>query len=157
MGSSIVFCEVLNPETKGDICKFVLSQLPEWFGIPSAIDEYTYEVRDYKFWVAKDGEAIVGFAAVKVHNEYTAELAVIGVLKEVHRNGIGKELVRLAKQYCRESGCHYLTVFTLDDIDPYEPYARTRAFYRACGFHSLQPVKNYWNEDNPCLIMVMDL
>ena len=36
-----------------------------------------------------DGERPVGFLAVKVHNAFTAEVCVMGILKEYHRMGIG--------------------------------------------------------------------
>ena len=36
-------------------------------------------------------------------------------------------------------------------------YARTRAFYRAQGFLPLQCLPEYWDQDNPCLLMVLPL
>jgi hypothetical protein len=54
-------------------------------------------------------------------------------------------------------GCKYVIVKTLSDTDPYEPYARTRAFYRSVGFTPLLTLTEMWDEENPCLIMIKTL
>jgi hypothetical protein len=36
-------------------------------------------------------------------------------------------------------------------------YARTRRFYESRGFRPLEEIKGFWNEENPCLIMVKHL
>lgn len=45
-------------------------------------------------------EKPIGFVALKVHNPYTAEICVMGVLKEYHRGGIGRQLVSHCEAFC---------------------------------------------------------
>ena len=45
-----------------------------------------------------------------------------------------------------------LTVKTLNESAEYEPYERTRSFYKKFGFVvPIEVFKTYWNEGNPCL------
>ena len=50
-----------------------------------------------------------------------------------------------------------LQVKTLSESHPDAGYAKTRAFYRAMGFHPLEEFKTLWGEANPCLLMVKKL
>jgi hypothetical protein len=54
-------------------------------------------------------------------------------------------------------GVEYLQVKTLTDTVDYEPYARTRAFYVACGFRPLQVFSDLWDPENPALQLVKRL
>jgi len=78
---------------------------------------------------------------------------VIGVLEEYHRRGVGAALISRAEQFCRDGGYRFLTVKTLDSSAEYEPYERTRAFYKKMGFYPLEVFKTFWNEENPCLFL----
>ena len=105
------------------------------------------------FWVAYDGESPVGFIALKVHNAYTAEICVMGILRDYHRQGIGKKLIACCEEFCRESNFEYLTVKTLDGSAQSKSYEKTRQFYTAIGFRALEVFPLYWDKDNPCLFM----
>ena len=74
-------------------------------------------------------------------------------MEEYHRQGLGRRLIDAAEQYCRTNGYVYLTVKTLDASAGYEPYGRTRAFYRAMGFIPLEVLPMFWDKDNPCLFL----
>jgi ribosomal protein S18 acetylase RimI-like enzyme len=50
-----------------------------------------------------------------------------------------------------------MQVKTLGPSNPDPGYARTRAFYEALGFRPLEELKQIWDEQNPCLIMVKQL
>lgn len=39
----------------------------------------------------------------------------------------------------------------------FEPYARTRSFYRSMGFEPLITLTEMWDKNNPCLIMIKTL
>lgn len=121
--------EVGDGNAKKEICDTVLHRLPEWFGIEESIAEYVSLVEEMPFYGVYDGERPVGFLAVKIHNAFTAEVCVMGILKEYHRMGIGSELMERAEGYCQQKGLVYLTVKTLDGSVDFEPYERTRRFY----------------------------
>ncbi|HOB19382.1 MAG TPA: GNAT family N-acetyltransferase [Candidatus Atribacteria bacterium] len=146
--------EIEDIDVKSRICRHILNSLPEWFGIPEAIDDYTRWVRTMTFYACYAGSEPVGFAALKAHNSKTAELSVMGVLKEHQRKGIGRSLVNQCVRYCIEKEYRFLTVKTLAEDNPDEYYARTRQFYLSMGFTPLEVFTTIWDENNPCLFMV---
>lgn len=143
--------EVGDGNAKKEICDTVLHRLSEWFGIEESIAEYVSQVEEMPFYGVYDGERPVGFLAVKIHNAFTAEVCVMGILKEYHRMGIGSELMERAEGYCQQKGLVYLTVKTLDGSVDFEPYERTRRFYEKMGFIPLEVFPLLWDEANPCL------
>jgi hypothetical protein len=48
-------------------------------------------------------------------------------------------------------------VKTLGESSDYEYYKGTREFYGSVGFYPLEEIKEIWNDENPCLIMLMSL
>ncbi|HML45571.1 MAG TPA: GNAT family N-acetyltransferase [Clostridia bacterium] len=143
-----------DPDRKETTCRRILSALPDWFGVPEALEAYAVQCRALPFF-AQDAEGeTAGFCAVTRHNEATAEIVVMGILPAYHRQGIGRLLVQAAEDWAKAQGLSLLLVKTLDGSDPY--YARTRAFYRAMGFLPLESLP-LWDERNPCLLMVKPL
>ena len=144
---------VSAPDEKSEICERILKSLPEWFGVPASVERYIHDVRETPFFTVRADGVVAGFAALKEHNEHTAEILVVGVLPEYHRRGVGRTLISAAELFCRDTGRSFLTVKTLDESDRYEPYLKTLAFYRAMGFLPLQVIDGYWDEQNPCLML----
>ena len=99
-------------------------------------------------------ERVIGFVSLKQHNDCAAEIYVMGVLPEAHRQGVGRALITQAQAWLKESGVEYLQVKTLGPSHPDEGYAKTRNFYAAMGFKPLEEFTQIWDEHNPCLIMV---
>ena len=149
--------EIKDEIIKCEITEKVLRQLPEWFGNEKSLLDYIKTVKDKKYYATYDGDNVVGFLCLKFHNQYTADIYVTGILKEYHRRGIGRKLVKIAKQYLLENGYKFFMVKTLGESSDYEFYKRTREFYRSVGFYPLEEIKEIWDEDNPCLIMIMSL
>lgn len=100
---------------------------------------------------------MVGFLSLKQHNPYAAEIYVMGVITDAHRQGIGKALVEEAEKWLLTQGVEYLQVKTLGPSHSDPGYARTRAFYLALGFRPLEELSQIWDEHNPCLILVKRL
>ncbi len=149
--------QITESKKKSIICNHILKALPDWFGVPESIEDYTQKVADMPFYACYCDGVVVGFVAIKVHNTYTAEVCVMGVLKEYHRQGIGKRLIKLCVNYCKEHDHSFLTVKTLADLHPDEGYAKTRKFYLSCGFSPLEVFTQIWDENNPCLFMAMKI
>ena len=131
----------------------IMHSLPAWFSPPEDIERKAVIHKEYPFIAAFDDDTPIGFVALKSHNQYTADIFNLGVLESYHRQGIGRLLIETAERHCMENGYLYLTVKTLDSSAEYEPYERTRAFYRKMGFIPLEVFKTFWNEENPCLFM----
>jgi len=104
-------------------------------------------------FVARDKGIIVGFLTLTLHNKFTAEIHVMGVNREFHRKGVGKDLVTYAESYLKERGFKFLTVKTLSPSRECLEYEKTRKFYIALGFIPLEEFKTLWGEDNPCLFL----
>lgn len=148
--------EVMEPERKRQIAADVLADLPEWFGIPESTAAYVEESAGSPFFAVKaDGDA-VGFIVLKETSACTAELCVMGVKKRYHRQGFGRQLVGAFKQCARSRGYQYAQVKTVA-AGFYPEYDRTRMFYEQMGFCALEVFPTLWDEQNPCLIMVMKL
>ena len=139
---------------KSAICRDVLCALPEWFGLPDAIETYAQTAGSLPmFGVAVNG-ATVGFLSLKVHTPSAAEAYVLGVKKPWQRQGAGRSLLFAAEAWCRQRAVRFLTVKTLAASHPDPFYARTRAFYEAIGFLPLEVFPTLWSAANPCLLMV---
>lgn len=144
-------------ELKQSICRNILNGLPDWFGIPKYIEKYVSETKDMPFYVSYLDKEPIGFLALKQHNKYSAEIYVIAVNKEYHRCGVGTLLVNACVNWCLENEIEFLQVKTLDSTSEDENYAKTRNFYRKMGFKPLECINTLWDENNPCLIMIMSI
>jgi GNAT superfamily N-acetyltransferase len=150
----IQIVEIFEPKTKSTVCNDILRALPNWFANEAAIVDYTEQVQTMPVYAAFDDDKAIGFVAVKIHNQYTAEVCVMGVLKEYHRQGVGKILIKHCEDFCVESEKEYLTVKTLDESRASRSYEKTRLFYLSVGFKPLEVFPLYWDKDNPCLLLV---
>ena len=80
----------------------------------------------------------------------------MGVLKEYHRKGIGRQLFEKAKSISVSEGYSFMQVKTVQ-MGKYPDYDKTNLFYLGCGFKEFEVFPEYWDEDNPCQIYVMSL
>lgn len=147
-----IVCEKVE-DRKGDICDEILRVLPEWFGIESAIVQYVKDVEKMDMYIAKSNDQIIGFISINKHNKYTAEIHVMGIMKEFHKKGIGKRLIELVEKELENNGFEFFIVKTLSPLQENEEYKRTRLFYESMGFRPLEEFKTLWGEANPCLLM----
>lgn len=155
METSIV--EITDPAHKSDLCSRILSDLPQWFGLPEANRNYCQEVKQYRFIAIYHDDTEVGFASLKKNNAYVSELYVMGIFSKFHRMGFGSALLQFIVEDLKHEGFQYLEVKTLAESAESEHYQRTRQFYRNQGFIPLDVLSNEWGEDNPCLIMIKKL
>ena len=130
----------------------MLRELPEWFGIEEATAAHIRDVRELETFAVDD----VALLSVKLHNPRAAEIYVMGVVPERHRRGLGRALLAAAEDALRARGVEYVQVKTLGPSRESEGYARTRAFYEACGFVPLEEFPDLW-PDNPALLLVKRL
>lgn len=145
--------EIFDFKFKAQICNDILRALPEWFAVEESIVDYTKKVQDMIFYIAIEDTNPIGFIAVKIHNEFTAEISVMGIVSDFQRKGTGTALIQRVEKFCIENGYKYLTVKTLDASILYEPYERTRKFYKSLGFIPLEVFSLYWDKENPCLFL----
>lgn len=148
--------QLTNTEEKQKVTQFVLEALPEWFGIPEAREAYIRECTNKIFFSAYDKDRPVGFLYLKETGNATIELYVMGILKEFHRHGIGRELFHRAKKAASEAGYSFMQVKTVQ-MGKYEEYDRTNKFYLSLGFQEFEVFPTLWDEWNPCQVYIMSL
>ena len=136
------------------ICESILRDLPEWFGIEKALIQYVAEIEKLPTLLFRVESKYVGFLSFKQHNKYAAELFVMGVRPEYHRQGIGRALISSTESILHQQKVEYWQVKTLSASHPDPFYAQTRAFYLAMGFRPLEEFAQLWERDTPCLLMV---
>jgi len=142
---------------KAAVCEPILRSLPAWFGIEEAIVHYVGEIERLPTFLAGNSDGVVGFVSLKQHNPSSAEVYVIAVRQEAHRQGVGRALIEQSQEWLRGRGVEYLQVKTLGPSHPDGGYAKTRDFYVAVGFRPLEELAELWDERNPCLIMIQRL
>ena len=148
--------QISNDNEKANIARYILEALPEWFGIPEARKEYIQDSAGKIFFCAYANEKPAGFLYLKETSKDTMELAVMGVLKEYHRNGIGKALFECAKEVICKKGYSFIQAKTVQ-MGKYEIYDKTNRFYLSLGFKEFEIFPTLWDEWNPCQIYVMAL
>ena len=139
---------------KRNIARTILESLPDWFGIPEATEEYIADSKSRPFFCAYDGDTPVGFLYLKETGRHTVELAVMGVLKEYHRQGVGRKLFAEAKNEAKRQGYSFIQVKTVQ-MGRYDIYDDTNRFYLSLGFKELEVFPTLWDECNPCQIYIM--
>ena len=145
---------LINPEEKKAIARQILEALPEWFGIPESTENYISESANQDMFVAYEDEKPVGFICLKETGKDTVELAVMGILKEYHRKGIGRRLFDCARMTAKEKGYSFIQVKTVQ-MGRYKEYDDTNRFYLSLGFKELEVFPTLWDEWNPCQVYVM--
>lgn len=145
-----------DPNRREQIAAQAMAALPDWFGLPDSTAAYIHESRAQPFWADVEDGALRGFIAMKATSAYTAEVAVMGVLPEYHRQGVGRALLAALCQYAQKQGFLFLQVKTVQE-GCYPEYDRTIAFYRSMGFRELECFPTLWDKHNPCQIFIMTL
>ncbi len=148
--------EVSDGSEKRRIARLILEALPGWFGIESAREEYVNDSSSLPFFAAYEGGRPIGFVCLKETGKDTAELCVMGVLKEFHRKGAGRALFEKAKREAALKGYSFLQVKTVKP-GVYPEYDLTNRFYKAMGFLEFEVFPGLWDEHNPCQVYAMAL
>ena len=130
--------------------------LPDWFAMEEGREQYIKESAEQICIGAVEDTEYIGFLCLKETGKDTLELAVMGVLKEYHRQGIGREMFMMAKNIACEKGYSFLQVKTVQ-MGKYEDYDDTNRFYISLGFKEFEVFPTLWDEANPCQIYVMSV
>ena len=139
---------------KASIARTLLESLPDWFGIPESTEEYIVDSKGRPFFCAYADDVPIGFLYLKETGRHTVELAVMGVLKEFHRQGVGRKLFMEAKNEAKRLGYFFIQVKTVQ-MGRYDIYDDTNRFYLSLGFKELEVFPTLWDECNPCQIYIM--
>ena len=147
---------ILEAAEKQRIVRRILEALPDWFGVPESREEYIRQSANQPLYAAYDEDRPVGFVCLKETGRDTAEISVMGVLKEYHGRGIGTRLFEAARDAAERRGYSFLQVKTVQ-MGKYDDYDQTNRFYLSVGFKEFEVFPLLWDERNPCQVYVMSL
>ena len=103
------------------------------------LEEMT-RLENYRIFIAKDSGNNMGFSVISIRTDYvegadrspTGYLEAIYVEPEYRKEGVGKRLVELGEEWCKENGCSQI------GSDTWISHEKARAFHQKLGF---------WEED----------
>ena len=150
----MIIKQIESDSDKRSIARAILEVLPDWFGIPESTEEYIVDSKGRPFFCAYSDDVPIGFLYLKETGRHTVELAVMGVLKQYHRQGIGRKLFAEAKIEAKRIGYSFIQVKTVQ-MGRYGIYDDTNRFYLSLGFKELEVFPTLWDECNPCQIYIM--
>ena len=140
----------------------LLEGLPDWFGEPSAIEEYVADAARMPNYFARAGEDVIGVLLLRRHFAESAEIQLIAVDRAWHRRGVGRALVTAVQADLTStagSATQLLQVKTIGPSldDPF--YAETRKFYLSLSFLPLEELLGAQSPTTPwpCLVLVKPL
>lgn len=145
--------EIMDKKEKEAVSREILSDLPEWFGLPESTEEYIKDSQDKPFLVCYVDDKVAGFIVLNATSKDCADVFVMGVKKGFHRMGIGSELNMAYEAMAKKLGYTYSQVKTVA-MGHYKEYDITNEFYRAMGYKELECFPTLWDEWNPCQIYV---
>lgn len=148
--------QITDASQKKAIAREILEALHDWFEVDESREQFIAESADQPFFAAIENDKPVGFLCLKQTGKETVELAVMGVLKEYHRHGLGRQLFDAAKAEAAKQGYEFMQVKTVQ-MGCYDDYDRTNKFYLSLGFKELEVIECIWGKENPCQIYVMSL
>jgi ribosomal protein S18 acetylase RimI-like enzyme len=122
----------LGQRDRPEIIK-IAKNLHDWFDNYALTFEIPNDLNFHQGYVAECDGKIVGFLT---YSSFEGEVFIswLGVLPDYQRKGIGKALVHELEEILITLDINKLKVETLSEKIEYEPYVRTRKFYRKIGF-----------------------
>lgn len=120
---------------------------PKWFDNYAIGTAIPLDLNIHKGFVAEDKKSIVGFITyTSISDEGGARISWIGVLPEFQSKGVGTRLVNKLEKELKTLGVKELRVGTVAASTKYEPYEKTRTFYKKMGFR-VEKVKKMKSKD----------
>ncbi len=142
-----------DKKLKEEITREVLTDLPEWFGLPESTEEYILESRDKAFLASYYNNELAGFIVLNATSNDCAEIFVMGIKKKFHRKGAGSQLNEAYEKLAKEQGYSYSQVKTVKS-GHYKEYDITNSFYCSVDYKELEVFPTLWDEWNPCQIYI---
>lgn len=137
----MITIEIVLPDLAEALCRKIIADLPEYFGLPAANEHYIIGVRSQVNLAAKVDEDYVGLISISFPYPENANIYWMGILRKYHRAGIGKMLSTSAFHEAKKRGTKTISVETLSPQEADENYLKTYHFYQSLGFSPLFNLK----------------
>lgn len=133
--------EEINQNQAESLCRNITANLPEYFGIPSANEQYFKGVRSCRNLAAKIGDHYIGLLSLNFPYDNNSNIYWMAVLRNYQAKGVGCKLIVEASQLARKLNAMTMTVETLSPDASDENYLKTYQFYQSSGFKPLIKLK----------------
>jgi len=130
------------------LCRKITANLPEYFGISSANEQYFKGVRYCRNLAAKINNQYVGLLSLNFPHENISNIYWMAVFKNHQAKGIGRQLIAEACRLAKMQNANSMTVETLAPEEADENYLKSYHFYQSLGFKPLITIKPegyHWN------------
>jgi ribosomal protein S18 acetylase RimI-like enzyme len=113
---------------------------PGWFERFAIKNTIPIDLKIQRSFVAEKGNKIIGFITY-FSEEGKVKISWMGVKPKFQRKSIGTKLMKKLETELKKIGIKELRLDTLAPREKYEPYDRTKAFYKKIGFKIEKVVK----------------
>jgi GNAT superfamily N-acetyltransferase len=147
--------EQISQDTAEALCRTITSDLPEYFGLPEANEQYALGTHACQNFAAKRDDNYLGLISIDFPYPNSCNIYWMAVLREFQGQGIGRQLIEHACNFAKEKGAKTMTVETLSPLVSEKNYLRTYDFYQSTGFSpllNLKPEGYKWDMVYMCLI-----
>ncbi len=123
----------------------IAKALPKWF-TPKGVKGIRRACKVQDGYVAIHANNVIGFLLYRKWKS-TADIKWMGILTNYHRKGIGKRLVQSLENHLEKSKITKIKVSTVAPSVKYEPYNKTRKFYKGVGFKNYRIDKDFYKDE----------
>lgn len=134
---------LITPSQAETLCREIIAELPEWFGIPSANEHYAKGCLERTSFAVKTDQEYTGMLTLEFPFANNANIFWMGVKRAYQGHQVGTALLNAAIQHCTDKGISSLTVETLSPMQQDPNYLKTYHFYEKVGFKPLFELKPY--------------
>lgn len=133
----MILIEKISSDVAEGLCRNITADLPDYFGLPDANEQYATGVRSCLNFAAKIDKDFIGLISIDFPYYNNANIYWVAVLRNWQNQGIGHQLIEYACNHARENGATTMTVETLAPTESDENYLKTYHFYQSAGFSPL--------------------
>jgi GNAT superfamily N-acetyltransferase len=127
----------ISPDDAENLCRSIIKDLPEYFGLPECNEVYAKGVREHINFAVQHQGVFIGILSLAFPYPQTGQIYWMGILRQHQGKGLGRSLVHTAVQFAKQKGAKLLTVETLSKKVSDENYLKTYSFYETLGFQPL--------------------
>jgi GNAT superfamily N-acetyltransferase len=140
--------EQISHEIAEALCRQITADLPEYFGLSEANEQYFAGVLARENFAAIIAGKYAGLLSLDFPYPGNSNIYWMAVLREYQGHGVGSKLLSHAYKFANDHNASTMTVETLAPQEADENYLKTYKFYEASGFKplfNLKPAGYEWH------------